>query len=113
MAGPKSPYTAFYDVFDLECAKTSIKKTVIYSVLCSDSRQNTAIYNVFSLSEPQNRAQTMVFTMFLQQRKKRAIQKHRYNTFRTPHVRNRVFYSVFEPPLQKHWYLQCFEKVDA
>ena len=34
-------------------------------------------------------------------------------TFTTPHLQNAVFYSVFEPPLQKHWYLRCFEKLLA
>ena len=34
-------------------------------------------------------------------------------TFTTPHMQNAVFYSVFEPPLQKHWYLRCFEKLLA
>ena len=28
-------------------------------------------------------------------------------------VRNAVFYSVFGPPSQKHWYLQCFVKTHA
>ena len=32
------------------------------------------------------------------------------DTFATQYVRNAVFYSVFGPPSQKHWYLQCFVK---
>ena len=30
------------------------------------------------------------------------------DTLARQHVWNAVFYSVFEPPLKKHWYLQCF-----
>ena len=30
------------------------------------------------------------------------------DTLARQHVRNAVFYSVFEPPLKRHWYLQCF-----
>ena len=35
------------------------------------------------------------------------------DTFATQHVRNAVFYNVFGPPSQKHWYLQCFVKTHA
>ena len=108
----------FYDVFSLSGAKTSVSKSaqniVIYSVFCSHQRQNNAIYDVFLLSQPQNRAETSVFAMFLQHQKNQRSQNTAICvTFTTPHLQNAVFYSVFEPPLQKHWYLRCFEKLLA
>ena len=75
---------------------------------------------------------TTLFTMFSFSRNPKIEPKHRYLrcfcntkksqrsqntaicvTFTTPHMQNAVFYSVFEPPLQKHWYLRCFEKLLA
>ena len=104
--------------FSLSGAKTSVSKSaqniVIYNVFCSHQRQNNAIYDVFLLSQPQNRAETSVFTMFLQHPKSQRSQNTAICvTFTTPQMQNAVFYSVFEPPLQKHWYLRCFEKLLA
>ena len=75
---------------------------------------------------------TTLFTMFSFSRKPKIEPKHRYLrcfcnakksqrsqntaicvTFATPHMQNAVFYNVFEPPLQKHWYLRCEEKLLA
>ena len=75
---------------------------------------------------------TTLFTMFSFSRNPKIEPKQRYlrcfcnikksqrsqNTaicviFTTPHLQNAVFYSVFLPPLQKHWYLRCFEKLVA
>ena len=54
--------------------------------------------------KPQNRAKTV---------NKRSKNTAICDTFATQHVRNAVFYNVFGPPSQKHWYLQCFVKTHA
>ena len=96
------------------CFEKRSKHRNLQCFFCSHQRQNNAIYDVFLLSQPQNRAETSVFTMFLQHEKSQRSQNTAIcATFTTPHMQNAVFYSVFEPPLQKHWYLRCFEKLLA
>ena len=94
--------------------------------------RNNGIYDVFAMFSAPTKDKTTLFTMFSFSRNPKIEPKHRYLrcfcntkksqrsqntaicvTFTTPHMENAVFYSVFEPPLQKHWYLRCFEKLLA
>ena len=56
------------------------------------SNQNIGIYDVFGNTQKSTRSKNTAIC----------------DTLARQHVRNAVFYSVFEPPLKKHRYLQCF-----
>ena len=57
------------------------------------SSQNSGIYDVFATPKKAHVAETPLFATLWQDNMSEMLS---------------VFYSVFEPPLKKHWYLQCF-----